>query len=108
MRQKPPFLFLSIFFLILTTMMWWGFAFLPLPDQTPKWVDQARVVCFGLAENGLPQSYGWLLLIGAPLLMLSAIWISWGHEWKEVTDYLKKNRGIALFCGVFIILAITE
>ena len=108
MTKKPPFLLPSFLFLIVTTMLWWGFAFLPLPDKAPPWVTQARVVCFGLSENGLPQNYGWLLLIGAPLMMMAAVWVLWGHELKEVKNYLKAKKRVAFLSSFVLLLFFAE
>ena len=32
------------------TLLWWGFAFMPLPSAPPEWLTAARVACFGSAE----------------------------------------------------------
>jgi len=104
MKFKPPFLLLGYFFLLITLMLWWGFAFLPLPDSAPAWVEQARWVCFGLGDNGLPQGYGWMMLIGAPVMMLTALGIGWGHEWNQGKQYFRQNK-IAIVLAVLLIVS---
>ena len=62
------------------TLLWWGFAFMPLPSTPPEWLSAARVACFGSAESGLPAPYGWVLLVLAPGSFLVGILILWGSE----------------------------
>lgn len=69
-----------MFLWISTVLVWWAFAFMPIPDQSPEWFLKARAVCFGSMPNGLPEDYGWMLLIGGPLMLLSVIYVLWGTE----------------------------
>jgi protein SCO1/2 len=62
------------------TLLWWGFAFMPLPSTPPEWLTAARVACFGSAESGLPALYGWMLLVLAPGSFLVGILVLWGSE----------------------------
>ncbi len=107
-RLKIPVLFWFLFSWVLMMMVWWGFAFLPLPSFSPDWVERARQVCFGLMSNGLHASYGWLLLLGAPFMMLSAILVLWGHEKKDMMGFLYKSPKAYRLVLVFLILFVGE
>ncbi len=60
------------------TFVWWGLAFLPAPGVSPEWLEAARAVCFGTQENGLPDTWGWMVLIFGPLSFLVGIIATWG------------------------------
>lgn len=108
MHKKPPFLLIGLFFLTLIVMLWWGFAFLTLPNSAPEWVNRARIVCFSLSDNGLPQAYGWMLLIGAPLMMISALLIAWGEEWGESKKYVRENRSFIAIILLLLLALMSE
>ena len=61
-------------------LLWWGFAFMPLPSAPPEWLSAARAACFGSAESGLPALFGWMLLVLAPGSFLVGILLLWGSE----------------------------
>lgn len=108
MNRKPPFFIFGFLIITVTVMLWWGFAFLPLPDSAPTWVEQARWVCFGLRDNGLPQNYGWMMLIGAPLMMISALWIGWGNEWDQGKIYLRQNKSAFITAILLLVVLVAE
>jgi cytochrome oxidase Cu insertion factor (SCO1/SenC/PrrC family) len=76
--SKLPTLVLALW--LGATLLWWGFAFMPLPSTPPDWLTAARVACFGSAESGLPALYGWMLLVLAPGSFLVGILVLWGAE----------------------------
>lgn len=65
---------------LLVFLGWWLFALVPLPEASPGWIEAARRVCFGSLPSGLPEGYGWLTLVGSPLLMLTALVLTWPAE----------------------------
>jgi protein SCO1/2 len=65
---------------LVSTVLWWGFAFMPLSSTPPEWLSAARAACFGSAESGLPATYGWMLLVLAPASFLVGIFVLWGSE----------------------------
>ena len=71
------------------TMVLWGFAFFSMPESTPEWMLQAQTACFGRTESGLPEPYGWTVLIGSPLSLLLALTLVYRDELK--------NGGAALY-----------
>jgi protein SCO1/2 len=60
------------------TVSWWALALWPVPTGAPAWLERTRQVCFGSTESGLPDSGGWLLLVGQPTSMLVAMFVIWG------------------------------
>jgi protein SCO1/2 len=63
-----------------STLLWWTFAFMPLPSTPPEWLTAARYACFGSIESGVPAAWGWMLLVLAPASFLVAIFVLWGSE----------------------------
>jgi protein SCO1/2 len=83
------------------TLLWWGFAFLPLPTTPPEWLTAAREACFGSAESGLPAFYGWMLLVLAPASFLVGILILWGSELPDsVRSVARSPLGACVFALV--------
>lgn len=64
---------------LLVTAAWWALALAPVADP-PPWLAAARAVCFGSTPTGLPDTYGWLLLVLAPGSMLAGIFAVWGRD----------------------------
>ena len=62
------------------TMLLWLMAFYRAPDATPEWLLRAQSVCFGKTENGLPDTYGWMLLGPGPLSFLIGLFVAMGSE----------------------------
>jgi protein SCO1 len=69
---------LALALIILVSVGWWVAALWPLPETTPDWVVRARAACFGRTESGLPNSGGWIMLIGTPPTMIAALRIMTG------------------------------
>lgn len=76
-RDKAALIMLFIWSIV--TLIWWGIAFYPSPDSL-AWLQLAREVCFGVADTGLPDTYGWIMLIMAPLAFLSVLIVGWKKE----------------------------
>jgi protein SCO1 len=73
------------------TAGWWILAFAPLP-VAEEWLAEARAICFGTLENGLPDTWGWILLILGPLSMLGFLVAVWGRELAETGAWLARRR----------------
>lgn len=83
------------------TLLWWGFAFLPLPAAPPEWLVAARDACFGSAESGLPAPHGWMLLVLGPVSFLVGILILWGSELRaSVWAMARSSPGACVFALV--------
>jgi protein SCO1/2 len=65
---------------LVATLLWWAFAFTPLPSEPPAWLSAARHACFGSAADGLPAAHGWMLLVLGPASFLVGILVLWGRE----------------------------
>ena len=82
------------------TAGWWVLAFAPLPVP-PEWLDQARAVCFGSSPSGLPDNYGWVLLVLGPLSMLGFLLAVWGHELRAgLRLAARRSWGVALIVWI--------
>lgn len=49
---------------------WWALAFVGVTPATPDWLARTQYVCFGNLSTGLPDTYGWMRLMLAPLGLL--------------------------------------
>jgi protein SCO1/2 len=78
---------------LIAVFIWWGLAFLPIPAANPEWVEAARKVCFGTLENGLPDTWGWMVLIFGPLSFLIAILVAWGGPLRAGLAALRSSSG---------------
>jgi protein SCO1/2 len=61
------------------TAAWWALAFARLPEP-PVWLERTREVCFGTLPNGLPEPWGWALLVLGPASMLVFLLAIWRRE----------------------------
>lgn len=93
----PPRFAVGAFFVWLAVSAgWWVLAFAPLPVP-PEWLDEARAVCFGSSPSGLPDNYGWVLLVLGPLSMLGFLLAVWGSELRAgLRLAARRSWGIAL------------
>jgi protein SCO1/2 len=82
----------------------WGLAFAPMPEKSPDWLLAAKYICFGKTESGLPQAWGWLNLIGSPLIMLTAIFIVWSPWVVNQTIQNSFKNKIQLFIIIIYIV----
>jgi len=85
---------------LMVTAGWWVLAFAPLPAP-PAWLAAARSVCFGTLPNGLPDSWGWMLLVLGPLSMLAFLTFLWGAQLRATARWLARRRS-----GSFLLLAL--
>lgn len=81
----------AFFAWIAVTAGWWVLAFAPLPVPE-EWLAQARAVCFGTLENGLPDTWGWILLTLGPFSILGFLVAVWGRELVESFSWLARRR----------------
>jgi protein SCO1/2 len=82
------------------TASWWLLAFAPV-DRPPAWLDRARTVCFGTLPNGLPDTYGWLLLLLGPLSLLGFLVVAWGAPLRQAVARLARLKsGVALLAAL--------
>jgi cytochrome oxidase Cu insertion factor (SCO1/SenC/PrrC family) len=65
------------------TAAWWALALWPVADAGPAWLERTRAACFGSTHSGLPDTGGWILLIGEPIGMLAVLFVGWGQSVKR-------------------------
>ena len=82
-------------FWLLVTLSWWALAFAPLPVPA-DWLREARAVCFGSTPDGLPDTWGWMLLVMGPLSILGFLVAVWGRELLVSARWLAARTGGAL------------
>src|SRR5581483_4851306 len=87
------------------TMAWWALALWPLPAGAPAWLLLTRAACFGAAPGGLPDTYGWMTLVGEPAMMLGMLYVLWGDLvaaglralWRAAAGPAPPARGAARY-----------
>lgn len=84
---------LALLLWVLATLLWWAFAFAPLPSTPPAWLTAARHACFGVAAGGLPAPHGWMLLVLTPASFLVGILVLWGRELPGALARAVRGRG---------------
>ncbi|MEO8195382.1 MAG: SCO family protein, partial [Thermoanaerobaculia bacterium] len=98
--QSPRFATGAFLLWLGVTVGWWVLAFAPLPVPA-AWLDQARAVCFGSTPSGLPDRYGWVLLVLGPLSMLGFLLAVWGGELRaSLRQAARRSWGIALIVWI--------
>jgi cytochrome oxidase Cu insertion factor (SCO1/SenC/PrrC family) len=85
MRSRVP--LLMLIFWLAATMGMWLLAFYRMPEATPEWLLRAQSVCFGSTESGLPDTYGWMVLILSPLLFLFVFGAAYANELMDGLVY---------------------
>ena len=78
-RSNPSFVVGALYASITVTLLWWALAFLPLPVPDPV-LYNLRSVCFGTLPNGLPDTWGWLLLALSPVSIFGFLIAVWSDE----------------------------
>lgn len=84
------------------TAVWWALAFAPLPVPA-DWLAAARAACFGTLPNGLPDTWGWMLLVLGPLSMLGFLVAVWGREVVASLRWLARRPDGLLLLTVLLV-----
>lgn len=66
--------------IIAVTVSWWALALWPVGGAGPEWLLRTRDVCFGSIGDGLPDTAGWVVLVGQPIGMVALLAVVWGAE----------------------------
>lgn len=77
------------------TAAWWALALWPV-DNGPEWLARTRYVCFGVRESGLPDTGGWIGLIGGPAGMLTILLAGWRRGFGKLLQRARTSRSRAL------------
>ena len=86
------------------TAGWWALAFAPLP-AAEAWLAAARNVCFGTLPNGLPEPWGWMLLVLAPAAILAFLVAVWGRPLGRALAALPRRRAGRLLLAILLAIA---
>ncbi|MCC7440788.1 MAG: SCO family protein [Bdellovibrionales bacterium] len=101
---RPGAVYLLAFWLAIT-MFWWAFAFASLPGTSPEWLEAARVACFGRNIDGLPDVQGWLMLVGAPLMLLAVILTGWRRDLIDGFRSIPRRPFLAASLSLLVLAA---
>lgn len=74
------------------TAGWWMLALWPAGAVAPEWLVRTRAACFGAVRGGLPDTGGWILLIGQPLGMLGLLLAVWGDALRAELRRMRADR----------------
>jgi protein SCO1/2 len=97
---------LALLLWLVATLLWWAFAFTPLPSEPPAWLSAARHACFGSADDGLPATHGWMLLTLGPASFLLGIVALWARELpRSLARVLRSHVGRSVV--IVLALAVT-
>lgn len=77
--SNPYFVVWAWYSSLAVTVLWWALAFVPLPVPDQVLYD-LRSVCFGTLPNGLPDTWGWLLLLLSPVSIFGFLIVVWMDE----------------------------
>jgi cytochrome oxidase Cu insertion factor (SCO1/SenC/PrrC family) len=92
-------------FLLLATAAWWALALWPAPSGAPEWLERTRAVCFNATASGLPDSSGWILLIGQPIGMVVVFLVGWRAQAADTLAHLRSSgRGRGLIAGAALLV----
>ncbi len=80
---RPGAPLIALLLILAITAAWWALALWPVGDAGPEWLERTRAACFGSMRGGLPDTGGWILLIGEPLGMLGVLFVVWGRSMKR-------------------------
>lgn len=75
--------FVAVAVVIAVTLVWWGLAFWPAPAAGAEWLARARTVCFGIVDNGLPDTSGWIVLVLEPPVMMALLLVLLGPALRD-------------------------
>ena len=77
---RPGAALIALFVIGVVTAAWWTLALWPAGAAEPEWLVRTRAACFGSERGGLPDTGGWILLIGEPVGMLGILVAAWGRS----------------------------
>ena len=86
--------------IVTITASWWALALWPVGSDAPEWFLRTRDVCFGARANTLPDTAGWLVLIGQPLGMIALLIAVAGTELRSGLGLLTTRVAGQLATGV--------
>ncbi len=70
--ERPGLALTALVAILVITAAWWALALWPATAE-PEWLTRTRAACFGSERGGLPDTRGWIILIGEPFGMLGML-----------------------------------
>ncbi|MGE0638876.1 MAG: SCO family protein [Thermoanaerobaculia bacterium] len=102
-RSQEGFAFASFIAWFVITAGWWALAFAPLPVPE-EWLASTRAVCFGSLPTGLPDAQGWILLLLAPLSLLTFLVGVWGRPLgRSLAKAIRRPPGAVLLAALLLV-----
>lgn len=95
--------------ILVVTAGWWALALWPAREDL-EWLTRARVACFNVGSDGLPDLSGWMLLVGQPVSMLVFLWLVWPSEVVAGLGRVAGSRAgrvILATTGVLVLAGVT-
>ena len=99
---------LALLAIVVVTVGWWALALWPTTTHVPEWLWRTRLVCFGDRGDGLPDTTGWLVLIGQPASMFGFLFIVWGEDVGRSLRAVwstRAGRALSLAVSIAVVLA---
>jgi protein SCO1/2 len=87
--------------LLAITMAWWALALWPV-QAGPAWLERTRYVCFGVTDTGMPDTAGWIGLIGGPLGMLGMLLAGWSRGVRDLGRRARTSAKVAAALGLLV------
>jgi cytochrome oxidase Cu insertion factor (SCO1/SenC/PrrC family) len=105
--RRPAWALIALAAILVITAAWWALALWPASAE-PEWLTRTRAACFGSARGGLPDTSGWILLIGEPIGMLGALVAIGGRALRRDVAWLMARpvrRMVTIGIGAVVVVA---
>jgi cytochrome oxidase Cu insertion factor (SCO1/SenC/PrrC family) len=98
---------IALLAIVLITAGWWALALWPAGgEQVPAWLVRTRAACFGAVAGGLPDTAGWIVLIGQPIGLFGFLFAAWGDVLRRELRQLRAERRWRLAGSGLVLLAL--
>lgn len=104
--ERPGLALTALVAILVITAAWWALALWPAAAE-PEWLVRTRAACFGSPRGGLPDTRGWIILIGEPIGMLGMLiaignralrrdfaWLA-ASRWRRITAFAVAGAAFA-------------
>ncbi len=105
--RRPGWALPALAAILLITAAWWALALWPASAE-PEWLTRTRAACFGSERGGLPDTSGWILLIGEPIGMLGVLLAIGGRSLRRDLAWLMARparRAVAITAAAGVVVA---
>ena len=105
-RREDVWALAGLLFVLVVTAAWWALALWPSGNDAPRWIARAQAVCFGVGPGGLPDTAGWVGLIGSPLGMVTMLLVVARSAFRNLLRLLWQIRWLQLVSGTVVVFVI--